>query len=59
LTGLRGTLLEQGSGKNFVVELDNLGYSLLMQLDPNLLRRVRPGSARSDDSSPQGFERYL
>jgi len=59
LTGLKGTLLEQRSDKNFVVELDNLGYSLLMQLDPTLLRRIRPGSARSDDSSPRGFERYL
>lgn len=47
LTGLRGTLLEQRSDKNFVVELEKLGYSLLMQLDPQLLRRIPPGASKA------------
>jgi transcription antitermination factor NusG len=46
LTGLRGTLHEQRSDKNFVVALDKLGYSLLMQLDPQLLRRIGPGASK-------------
>ena len=41
LTGLKGTLLERRSDKNFVIELESLGYNLLMQVDPVLLRRVR------------------
>ena len=42
LTGLKGTLLERRSDKNFVIELESLGYNLLMQVDPSLLRRVMP-----------------
>ena len=45
LTGLKGILLERRSDKNFLIELESLGYSLLMQVDPALLRRIRPGSA--------------
>ncbi len=60
LTGLRGTLMERRSEKNFVVELENLGYSLKMQLDPALLQRVRPGAAKSDNAHKTGaFNRYL
>ncbi len=40
LTGLKGTLIEQRNDKNFVVELQNLGYSLFMQIDPKYLRRI-------------------
>lgn len=61
LTGLRGMLLEQRSDKNFVIELDNLGYSLHMQVDPALLRRIRPASARQAGGR-QGvgeFRKYL
>lgn len=41
LTGLQGILLEQKNEKNFVVELNNLGYALLMHIDPSLLELVR------------------
>ncbi|NBC07973.1 MAG: hypothetical protein GVY26_12340, partial [Bacteroidetes bacterium] len=53
LTGLRGTLHEQRSDKNFVVALDKLGYSLLMQLDPQLLRRIGPGAAKPQQKDEQ------
>ncbi|MCG8327003.1 MAG: UpxY family transcription antiterminator [Chitinophagales bacterium] len=41
LTGLKGILLEQQNEKNFVVELNSLGYALLMHIDPGLLELVR------------------
>jgi transcription antitermination factor NusG len=41
LTGLRGTLVEQQNDKNFVIELNNLGYALHMQVDPSMLELVR------------------
>jgi transcription antitermination factor NusG len=61
LTGLRGTLYEQRSGKNFVVALEKLGYSLLMQLDPQLLRRVGPGASKpqQDDRQQGEFRHFL
>ena len=57
LTGLKGILMERRSDKNFVIELDSLGYSLLMQVDPALLRRIKPGAAPSSDGKG-AFERY-
>ena len=41
LTGLKGVLLEQKNEKNFVVELNSLGYALHMHIDPGLLELVR------------------
>lgn len=41
LTGLKGILLEQKNEKNFVVELNSLGYALHMHVDPGLLELVR------------------
>lgn len=41
LTGLKGVLIEQRNDKNFVIELENLGYSLLIQIDPKYLKKVR------------------
>lgn len=40
LTGLRGKLLKKESGKNFLIELESLGYQLRMQVDPSLLHRI-------------------
>lgn len=37
LTGLRGKLIKKDNTKNFLVELNNLGYTLRMYIDPNLL----------------------
>lgn len=38
LFGLRGRLMQGLGAKNFVVELENLGYSLRMQIAPEILR---------------------
>ena len=40
LTGLRGILLEQKNDKNFVIELNKLGYALIMQINPGMLQLV-------------------
>ncbi len=40
LTGLQGWLIETANGKNFVIELENLGYSLRMSVNPALLRKT-------------------
>ncbi len=59
LTGLKGILLERRSDKNFVIELENLGYSLLMQVDPALLRRIRPSATPPPGKGGKGlFGRY-
>ncbi|MEQ8703240.1 MAG: UpxY family transcription antiterminator [Phaeodactylibacter sp.] len=49
LTGMKGILIDRKNDKNFVIELDNMGFSLIMDIDPALLRRIRPGSARTDN----------
>jgi transcription antitermination factor NusG len=54
LTGLKGILLEQRSDKNFVIELESLGYSLHMQVDPALLRCIRPAAAAVAGARQQG-----
>ncbi|MBK9487673.1 MAG: UpxY family transcription antiterminator [Haliscomenobacter sp.] len=43
LFGLRGRLLQGLGSKNFVIELENLGYSLRMQMAPEILRPL-PGT---------------
>lgn len=40
LTGIKGILLESSSKHNFLIELNQIGYSLQMQVDPTLLKRV-------------------
>jgi len=40
LTGIKGILLESSSKHNFLIELNQIGYSLQMQVDPVLLKRV-------------------
>ena len=40
LTGVKGKLIEVSSSKNFVVNLGNLGYSLRMEINPSLLRKI-------------------
>lgn len=40
LTGIKGILLENSSKHNFLIELNRIGYSLEMQVDPTLIRRV-------------------
>ena len=41
LLGLRGKLIEAANKTQFVVELENLGYSLRMNVDKSLLQKVQ------------------
>lgn len=40
LTGLRGKLVSIQGKKQMVIELDNMGYSLRMEVEPSLLRKI-------------------
>lgn len=40
LTGMRGRLTEKDSKKKFIVELNNLGYGLMIEVNPNTLRKI-------------------
>jgi len=40
LTGLKGKLLSKQSTNNFVVELEGIGYSFRMSVNPELLRKT-------------------
>ena len=40
LTGMKGRLVEIGSKKKFIVELNNLGYGLIIEVNPNALRKI-------------------
>ena len=40
LTGIKGQLIEKQGKKQMVVELENVGYSLKMNIDISLLRKV-------------------
>lgn len=48
LTGLKGKLIRKDGEKNFLIELESLGYQMRMQVDPALLylsrRNPRPNS---------------
>lgn len=60
LTGMKGILLNQKNEKNFVIELENMGYSLIMDIDPSLLRKIKSESARTDNEPKGGrFKDYL
>ena len=43
LTGLKGTLVNLDGKKHFVLELENLGYAMRMEVDPQYLRKIRNG----------------
>ena len=40
LTGIKGRLVDKQGKKQMVVELENVGYSLKMNIDVSLLRKV-------------------
>lgn len=40
LTGMKGKLIEKNSKKHFAVELQVIGHTLIMEISPNLLRRI-------------------
>ena len=46
LTGLKGTLVNLDGKKHFVIELENLGYAMRMQVDPQYLRKI--GNGKTD-----------
>ncbi len=46
LTGLKGVLIENHSNKNLLIELNQIGYTLQLQVDPSLLRRVAGAKKR-------------
>lgn len=53
LTGLKGKLLKKESEKNFLIELESLGYQMRMKVDPSLLQRIgRDPNWKPDDSKP-------
>jgi transcriptional antiterminator RfaH len=48
LAGLSGKLLKRYSEKNFLIELENIGYSLQMQVDPAFLRKASRTGMQND-----------
>jgi len=40
LTGMKGSFLGKSGKKNFQIELNHIGYNLLIQVDPSILRRI-------------------
>lgn len=40
LKGLQGILLKKNTNNNFLIDLSKIGYSLLMQVDPGILKRI-------------------
>lgn len=48
LAGIRGVLAEKGKKKNFLLELSGIGYTLRMEVDPTLLKRVTRGQQSSE-----------
>lgn len=56
LTGLKGWLVSAENEKNLVIELENLGYSLRMTVDPALLRKTgRRAVVRNEASASFGW----
>ncbi|MEL6989113.1 MAG: hypothetical protein AAGK97_14970, partial [Bacteroidota bacterium] len=45
LTGLKGKYLKSNGKKNFLIELENIGYNLIMEVESSLLRRLSRVSA--------------
>lgn len=41
LTGIKGVLIEQQGKRQMVVEISSIGYSLKMNVDISLLRKIR------------------
>ena len=53
LTGVHGMLVAK-KGKNFVVQLDHIGWGLHMEIDPSLVRSTQKRLSSSDESSDAG-----
>lgn len=57
LMGLQGKLLEERGAKKVVIELDSLGYSLRMEVNPAFLRLVRKNSKEAQVKPVGLFEK--
>ncbi|PHN04505.1 UpxY family transcription antiterminator [Flavilitoribacter nigricans] len=56
LTGLKGKLVKKENDKNFLIELESLGYQMRMQVDPALLQRIgRDPNWKPDDQEQKGL----
>jgi transcription antitermination factor NusG len=55
LTGLKGKLLKKESEKNFLIELESLGYQMRMTVDPSLLQRIGRDPDWKPDEGNQGI----
>ncbi len=56
LTGLKGWLVETENEKNFVIELENLGYSLRISVNPKWLHKTgRRGSRGGENGSALNY----
>lgn len=55
LTGLKGKLLRKENEKNFLIELESLGYQMRMQVDPSLLQRVGRNPNWKPDEEGKGL----
>ena len=40
LTGMRGKLVRRNNKKEFIIELENIGYAFQLSVAPNLLRKI-------------------
>lgn len=56
LTGLKGKLVKKENDKNFLIELESLGYQMRMQVDPALLQRIgHDPNWKPDDQEQKGL----
>ena len=57
LTGLRGILVEREGNKRVVIELNNLGYALRMEVPPEMLNVTRKNVRRSGAGQTGRFDK--
>lgn len=55
LTGLKGKLIKMESEKNFLIELESIGYQMRMQVDPSLLQRIKHDPNWKPDDEKKGL----
>jgi len=53
LTGLKGILIENHTNRNLLIELNQIGYTLQLQVDAVLLRRVAKAKKRTAIATKQ------
>ena len=55
LTGLKGILVNLEGKKHFVIELENLGYAMRMQVDPQYLRKIGNGKMSVEEGEAERY----